>query len=222
MSQTLLLLVVENEGQTGVSSVFLRALHRYLKCFCVQTAHVVVSHLSTCFWWIKKCFSYHSSKCLGFLMKEGAATSVTVLRVTFLHLLTFPSVCQYSRAKSNSPTSSCLSCCWQLFPVHLVVTHFQAVLCFSFVGQAHSQSLLQEPAGQLLHPKPRLCGPHTALSHGGYVCLQWDFNPAGEEQPEGVCTITATFFKTCLPYHSAREHRVPGWDSAAKLIWETL
>lgn len=188
MSQTLLLLVVEHEGEAGVCSVFLWALHWYPKCFCVQTSHVVISQLSTCSWWVKQCSSYHSAKCLGFLMKEGAAMSITVTRVTFLRLLAFPSLCQYPRAKSNSPTSSCHSCCWQLFPVHLVVMHFQAVLCLSFTGQSHSQSLIQEPVPL---PQARLCGPYTSLSRGGCVCLHWDFTPAVEGAARG-----------CLYHHS--------------------
>lgn len=42
------------------------------------------------------------------------------------------------------------------------------------------------------------------------LALQW------KEQPEDVCTITATFSQTC-PYHSAGENRVPGSCSKAGL-----
>lgn len=135
--------------------------------------------------------------------------SVTITRVTFLCLLTFPSVYQCPRAKSNNPTSSCLSCCWQLSLVHLVVTHFQAVLCFSFVGQSCSKPLLKEPPGQLLHPEPRVHSLNIPLSHH-CVRLWLDFTLQLEEQSEDVCTITAILLQTCLAYHSTGGHRVLG------------
>lgn len=95
------------------------------------------------------------------------------------------------RAKSNSPISSCHSCCWQLSPVHPVVIHFQAVLCFSFMGQSCHKSLSEESARQLLHPKPRLLCLCTPLSHYDCVWLQLDFTPAAGGAARG-----------CLHHHS--------------------
>lgn len=82
--------------------------------------------------------------------------------------------------------------------VHLVVIHFQTVLCFSCVGQSQSKSLLEEPAGQFLHAKPRLRGLSVPLSHHECVWLRLEFTPAAKEGA-----------RRCLHHHSQLSQNLP-------------
>lgn len=159
MTQTLLLLVVENEGEPGISKVFLWALHSRPRYFSVQTSHTVVSELSTCPSWVKPlCWA-------GFLMKEGATMWVTIVWETFLCLLTFPSVYQYPRAKSNSLTSSCYSCA-DSSPRFTLWSYISRQCCALAWWNGHAlKSLSEELDEQLLHHDPRLCILSALLSH---------------------------------------------------------
>lgn len=192
MAQTLFLLAVENEGEPGVSRVFLWALHSCCMFFCV------FSEVSTLPQWVNNILPITPVFEISEWMRQQHYYRVTIIRVTFLPLLTFPLVYQCPRAKSNSPTSSCHSCCWQLSPVHFVVIHLQAVLCFSVVRQWCSKTLFKEPARQLLQPEPRLCGPGAPLSHHNCVWLWLDFTPAARGAAGG-----------CLHHHSCLSQNMP-------------
>lgn len=75
---------------------------------------------------------------------------------------------------------------------------FAGSAVLNFMGQPRSKSLLEEPAGQLLHPEPRLCSPGAPLPHHDCVQLWLDFAPAARGAARG-----------CLHHHSHLSHNMP-------------
>lgn len=95
-------------------------------------------------------------------MKEGAAVSVTIIRVTFFTFTDISFGLPVSQSQVKQPhlllpflllTALPGSPCGHTFPGSAVL---------NFMGQSRSKSLLEEPVGQLLHPVQPLCSSSSS------------------------------------------------------------